>query len=120
MRIVKLHVFLLKYENQKNIIPIQFQQHSPTFHKIIIHNLKQNSYLFHNKLAVYRWGQVPQSANLGPYTALILWGDTVNRLRTPPKADNFYLQTLHRAKKSYAEPSWEQNIPLVLVIWKGM
>lgn len=46
---------------------------------------------------------------------------TLWKCQEAPKGWQFlHWQTPCTAKKSHAEPSWGQNIPLVLVIWKGI
>lgn len=104
----------------KNITPIQFQQHSPFFHKVIrIPQFKAKFLPISQLISSLSLGMSPKVIKVGA----VYWffGVTLWTCRESPKGWWFlHLQTPCRVKKSHAEPSLGQNIPLVLVIWEGI
>lgn len=89
---------------KNNTTLIQFQQRSPILHKVIrIHDLKQNSYLFHNNFAVYHWERVPQSQIWGCIRSDSLGCRHCEHAENPRGWQFLHIQTPRRAKKSHAE-----------------
>lgn len=103
----------------KNITPIWFQQHSPIFHKVIIPQFKAKFLPISKQISSLSLGMSPTVTKF--WAAYWFFGVTLWTCQESPKGWWFlHLQIPCRAKKSHAEPSWGQHVPLILVIWKGI
>jgi hypothetical protein len=111
-------VFLSKIWQPKDIIPIQIQQQYPIFHEVIRTPQFKAKFLPILQFSSFNSVNEPHShpgLRCQFYLGWHLW-----TCQEAPKGSPFlHWQTPCRTKP-HAEPSWEQNIPLILVIWKGI